>query len=38
MRPIKKKGSKVKAKPLPLEVTKEELDKFTISGKDGGNE
>ena len=25
MRPIKKKGSKVKAKPLPLEVTKEEF-------------
>ena len=25
MRPIKKKGSKVKAKPLPIEVTKEEF-------------
>ena len=25
MRPMKKKGSKVKAKPLPLEVTKEEF-------------
>ena len=24
MRPIKKKGSKVKAKPLQIEVTKEE--------------